>query len=206
MVLINQKPDKGSVSVQWIKWRRFDVSLTSVSRKSTHWGHPVSSSPDEHQQEAQNEVDRHKRSKNRPGGGDSEPCNERDALRAMASGWVVRPSKEGKRSGEDPDPGKFENGVHRVTFPLFGREENDVRLRVDARIPCPSSRRIERKETLKKKRTGSLFSLGGSRLGSTWPRRFVLLYRTRGTFDRILNFSSSTNAGALLTNVNRRLG
>lgn len=58
--------------------------------------------------------------------------------------------ERGARWGATPTPGKFENGVHRVTFPLFGREESDVWLRADARIWCPSSRRIERKEALKK--------------------------------------------------------
>lgn len=61
-----------------------------------------------------------------------------------------RRKKEEQDEEQPPTPGKFENGVHRVTFPLFGREESDVWLRADARIWCPSSRRIERKEALKK--------------------------------------------------------
>lgn len=61
-----------------------------------------------------------------------------------------RKEKEEQDEEQPPTPDKFENGVHRVTFPLFGREESDVWLRADARIWCPSSRRIERKEGLKK--------------------------------------------------------
>lgn len=61
-----------------------------------------------------------------------------------------RKEKEEQDEEQPSTPDKFENGVHRVTFPLFGREESDVWLRADARIWCPSSRRIERKEGLKK--------------------------------------------------------
>lgn len=108
-----------------------------------------------------------------------------------------------EQDGATPTPGKYENGVHRVTFPLFGREESDVWLRADARIRCPSSRRIERKETLKK--TGSFFPLVSPGPAAPGPPVRTPL-RASETFDRILNFfAGHAAAAATLTKINRRL-
>lgn len=118
-----------------------------------------------------------------------------------------RKKKEEQDEEQPPTPGKFENGVHRVTFPLFGREESDVWLRADARIWCPSSRRIERKEGLKKLVLSfPSWVRGPAAPGS--PVRAPL--QATETFDRILNFfhghaAATAAAAAALTKINRRL-
>ena len=79
----------------------------------------------------------------------------------------VEEEERGARWGATPTPGKFENGVHRVTFPLFGREESDVWLRARRANTVPFVATNWKKGDPKK--TGSFFPLRGSGASSTWP-------------------------------------
>lgn len=106
----------------------------------------------------------------------------------VTSPLLSLPSTRRLRKNSADRIGRFEIDVTRETFPLFAREKrySDETANERAREPtrCPSSRRIERKETPKK----NWFFLSPSWIrGRTWPVRGSLRAR-RETFDRILNF------------------
>lgn len=102
---------------------------------------------------------------------DSSPTGTRRAQR-----WNKRGRKKREREGEkkrskmksNPNPRQIRKRCAPCNFPTVQArgERGDVWLRADARIRCPSSRRIERKETLKKL---VLSFPSWIRASSTWP-------------------------------------